>query len=57
MLVLTRKVMEKIQIGNDITLVVLRLTDGKVRIGIDAPDNVRIIRSEIDNEPRKEDKR
>lgn len=57
MLVLTRKTMESIQIGPDIKIVVLRLTDGQVRIGIDAPPTVHIRRSELPIEPGKEDKR
>lgn len=49
--------MESIQIGPDIKIVVLRLTDGQVRIGIDAPPTVHIRRSELPIEPGKEDKR
>lgn len=47
MLVLTRQVDEKIQINGGITITVVRIIGGKVRIGIDAPKDVRILRSEL----------
>ena len=49
MLVLSRDVGEKIHIGEDIVLVVIRIGGGKVRIGIDAPKTVNIARGEIKN--------
>lgn len=48
MLVLTRKIGEKILIGNDITLTILDGGRGEgIRIGIDAPRHVSIHRSEV----------
>ena len=47
MLVLSRKQNERILIGQDIELVVVRISADKVRIGIDAPDGVRIMRREL----------
>jgi carbon storage regulator CsrA len=47
MLVLTRKLKQKIQIGKNITITVLRVQGNSVRIGIDAPDNVRVLRAEL----------
>ena len=47
MLVLTRKENEVIQIGDGIRVTVVRIQGGRVRIGIDAPNDVRIMRSEI----------
>lgn len=47
MLVLSRKVGEKIVIGNDIVLTVVNVQGDRVRLGIDAPDDVRILRSEL----------
>ena len=47
MLVLTRKVSERIQIGDDITLTIVRLEGNKVRIGIEAPANVKVKRDEL----------
>jgi carbon storage regulator len=46
-LVLTRKVGEKINIGDDITLRVLEIDRGSVRLGIDAPRSVRVFRQEV----------
>jgi len=47
MLVLTRKRGEKIIIGEDIELTVLRITDGSVRLGIEAPRLTPVVRSEL----------
>ena len=46
MLVLTRKTEEAILIGADITVRVLAVSGDKVRIGIDAPKSMKIIRAE-----------
>ena len=48
---LTRKLYESIQIGVDVTVTVIRLGNGSVRLGIEAPKNVRIVRTEL---PEKE---
>ena len=47
MLVLSRKTSETINIGNDITVTVLSIRGGKVRLGLEAPQEVPIIRSEL----------
>jgi len=47
MLVLTRKADQKIQIGPDVTLTVLDVKGRYVRIGIEAPSSVRILRGEL----------
>lgn len=48
MLVLTRKPEQKIHIGNNITITVLEVKNNKVvRLGIDAPREVRVFRGEI----------
>lgn len=47
MLVLTRRPGESIVIGNGIKLTVVTVGPGRVKIGIDAPPNVRIDREEI----------
>lgn len=49
MLVLTRKKNEMIQIGNDIVVKVISTGRGKVKLGIEAPANVRVLRSELVN--------
>ncbi len=48
MLVLSRKAGEKLRIGDDITVTVAKIAGNRVRIGIDAPENVRIVRAELD---------
>ncbi len=47
MLVLTRKVGERINIGDDINVCVIEINKGNVRLGIEAPKNVAIYRHEI----------
>ena len=47
MLVLTRKYQEKIRIGDNITITVLRTKGKAVRLGIEAPVNVPVIRGEL----------
>ena len=47
MLVLSRKVGEKILIGENVVVTVVRVSPGVVRIGIEAPDDLAIVRSEI----------
>ena len=47
MLVLTRKTGEQIQIGDHIVVTVVRLLGGGVRLGIEAPDDARIVRREL----------
>ena len=47
MLVLTRKAAETIHIGNDVVIKVIKTGSGTVKIGIDAPDEVRVIRGEL----------
>ena len=50
MLVLSRKIGEKILIGDDIAITVVRITGGGVRIGIDAPAELPVIREELKKE-------
>ena len=47
MLVLTRKPGEKIHIGTGITITVVEVKGGKIRLGIEAPDDVPVFRAEI----------
>lgn len=52
MLVLTRKQKESIKIGDDITITILRVQGGAVKVGIEAPNQVRVLRGELTpNEP------
>lgn len=50
MLVLSRKVGESIIIDNDITVTVVQLSRNRIRLGIDAPQEVPIRRSELDSD-------
>jgi carbon storage regulator len=54
MLVLTRKLMEKLYIGEDICVTVVRLEGGQVRLGIEAPIEVAVVRAELVPERRME---
>jgi carbon storage regulator len=47
MLVLSRRANERIQIGEEVTVTVVRIADGVVRIGIEAPDHVSVVRREL----------
>lgn len=47
MLVLTRKQSESIQIGEDVVIKVIRTGKGSVKIGIEAPRDVRVVRGEL----------
>jgi carbon storage regulator len=47
MLILSRKEAEKVYLGNDIVLTIIRVAGDKVRIGIEAPNNVRVLRNEL----------
>ena len=47
MLVLSRKVGERILIGDDIAITVVRVAQGAVRIGIEAPRSLEVLREEI----------
>jgi carbon storage regulator len=47
MLVLTRKLMERIYIGEEICVTVVRLESGQVRLGIDAPRHIPVVRGEL----------
>lgn len=47
MLVLSRKVGQRILIGDKIAVTVVRVGQGGVRIGIEAPDGIEVIREEL----------
>jgi len=52
MLVLSRKRQQDILIGDDIKITVLKVKGNTVRLGIEAPRNLRVVRGEL---PRDED--
>ena len=47
MLVITRKSRESVAIGDDVVVTVIHVGGGEVRIGIDAPKEVRVMRTEL----------
>ncbi len=47
MLVLSRKLLEGIVIGTDIRITVVKVDRNHVRIGIEAPDDVIVVREEL----------
>jgi len=47
MLVITRKLNESILVADNIEVTILEITKDKVRLGVDAPKEVKIIRSEL----------
>jgi carbon storage regulator len=51
MLVLTRKRTESIKIGDDIVVTVIHTSAGSVKLGIQAPANVRVLRAELGERP------
>ncbi|MCR5162950.1 MAG: carbon storage regulator [Thermoguttaceae bacterium] len=50
MLVLSRKESERIRVGDSIVVTVVRLTKDRVRLGIEAPDDVLVLRDELEKE-------
>lgn len=49
MLILTRKTNEKIKIGNEITLSIIEIRGEQVKIGVEAPKEVKVFRQEVFN--------
>ena len=47
MLVLNRKEGEELRIGNNVTVKIISLSDGTVKLGIDAPRELPILRGEL----------
>lgn len=47
MLILTRKIEEKIRIGDDIEIKVLEIRNNQVKLGITAPPRTSILRDEV----------
>ena len=47
MLVLSRKEAERIRLGNSIVVTVIRVSGDKVRLGIEAPSDVLVLRDEL----------
>ena len=48
MLVLSRKQNERIRVGDSVVVTIVRVSGDKVRIGIEAPANVRVPQDDLD---------
>ena len=48
MLVLSRRERERIRLGDSIMVTVLRVNGDRVRLGIDAPSDVPVLRDELE---------
>ena len=53
MLVLSRKVGQKILIGDKISITVVRVGQGGVRIGVEAPEEMEVVREELLGDPER----
>lgn len=51
MLVLSRKPGEKILIGDNVVVTIVRIGPNNVRVGIEAPKDMNIVRAELTQEP------
>jgi len=56
MLILARKIDEKIKIGNDITITIISVQGDQVKIGVEAPKNVKVFRQEVFDAIQEENK-
>lgn len=50
MLVLSRKTSERIRIGTDIVITVVKIAGNKVRLGFEAPREIKVVRDELKDE-------
>jgi len=51
MLVLSRKETETIKIGDEIEITIVRVSGDRVRVGIQAPNDMVILRGELEKRP------
>jgi carbon storage regulator len=56
MLILSRKINEKIMIGDDISVSIIEIRGDQVRLGVDAPRTVKVYRQEVFDAIRAENK-
>ncbi|MDR1057931.1 MAG: carbon storage regulator CsrA [Treponema sp.] len=47
MLILSRKINEKIMIGDEISISIIEIRGDQVRLGVDAPKTVKVFRQEV----------
>jgi carbon storage regulator len=48
MLVLSRKESQRIRLGDSIVITIVKISGDKVRVGIEAPNNVLVLRDELE---------
>lgn len=53
MLVLSRKETQKIKLGDSIVISIIRVSGDRVRVGIEAPEDLMILRQELDDDCQK----
>lgn len=53
MLVLSRKESQRIRLGDSIVITIVKISGDKVRVGIDAPADILVLRDEL--EPREKE--
>jgi carbon storage regulator len=56
MLILSRKINEKVMIGDDISISIIEIRGDQVRIGVEAPKTVKVFRQEVYDAIRAENK-
>ena len=56
MLIITRKKGESLMIGDDIEIIISKIDDGSVKIGINAPRDIEILRKELYEEVEQENR-
>lgn len=54
MLILSRKTDQQIKIGDEITLTIIEIRGDQVKIGVEAPKNVKVFREEVFTAIKKE---
>ena len=56
MLIITRKKGESLMIGDDIEITISKIEDGSVKVGINAPKSISILRKELYEQVKEENK-
>ena len=54
MLILSRKVNERIKIGDNVTITIIETRGDMVKVGVEAPKNIKVFRQEIFDAIQKE---
>lgn len=56
MLILSRKINEKIKIGTDITVTLIGVSGDQVKIGVEAPKSIKVFRQEVFDDIQRQNK-